>query len=137
MTPVGAFIADMVAAGAPDPLGTGMTLLLTTPATEGGDWRHAYAVVGILPCPHDPDTTVVLCAVRALPCGQGNGTRAMRYITDLADRHGVAITGYIRPFASKALNVRELQRFYRRHGFSVDRHNNIRRAPASLARTAA
>jgi len=55
--------------------------------------------------------------VRALVPQQGAGTKAMRFLTDLADKHGVTLMLYPMPFGSAAMSRDDLVRFYRRHGF--------------------
>jgi hypothetical protein len=55
--------------------------------------------------------------VRALTKKQGEGTKAMRFLTDLADKHGVELYLYAKPFGNEAMDLDTLVRFYRRHGF--------------------
>ena len=55
--------------------------------------------------------------VRALTQKQGEGTKAMRFLTDLADKHGVELYLYAKPFGNEAMDLDNLVRFYRRHGF--------------------
>ena len=55
--------------------------------------------------------------VRALTQKQGEGTKAMRFLTDLADKHGVELYLYAKPFGHEAMDLDNLVRFYRRHGF--------------------
>ena len=55
--------------------------------------------------------------VRALTKKQGEGTKAVRFLTDLADQHGVELYLYAKPFGNEAMDLDTLVRFYRRHGF--------------------
>jgi ribosomal protein S18 acetylase RimI-like enzyme len=55
--------------------------------------------------------------VRALTQKQGEGTKAIRFLTDLADKHGVELYLYAKPFGNEAMDLDNLVRFYRRHGF--------------------
>jgi hypothetical protein len=55
--------------------------------------------------------------VRALTQKQGEGTKAMRFLTSLADKHGVKLSLYAKPFGHEAMDLDNLVRFYRRHGF--------------------
>jgi len=55
--------------------------------------------------------------VRALTKKQGEGTKAVRFLTDLADKHGVELYLYAKPFGNEAMDLDNLVRFYRRHGF--------------------
>lgn len=58
--------------------------------------------------------------VRALTRKQGEGTKAMRFLTALADKHGIKLSLYAKPFGSEAMNRDTLVNFYRRFGFYPD-----------------
>lgn len=58
--------------------------------------------------------------VRALSRRKGEGTKAMRFLTDLADKHGVSLYLYAKPFGDEAMDLDDLVRFYRRFGFRQD-----------------
>jgi GNAT superfamily N-acetyltransferase len=52
--------------------------------------------------------------------GQGAGTEAMRFLTELADKHGVSLFLQAHPFGDERMSLEALERFYRRHGFRSD-----------------
>ena len=58
--------------------------------------------------------------IRALSRRKGEGTKAMRFLTDLADKHGVSLYLYAKPFGDEAMDLDDLVRFYRRFGFRQD-----------------
>jgi hypothetical protein len=58
--------------------------------------------------------------LRALTRKQGEGTKAMRFLTSLADKHGVKLSLYAKPFGSEPMNRDTLVNFYRRFGFYPD-----------------
>jgi len=63
--------------------------------------------------------------------GQGNAHKAMKFMTDLADKHGVPMdllakaTGNLKGKMTTA----QLKRFYARYGFQIERGNNMYRPP--------
>ena len=66
----------------------------------------------------------VLSNIRAVETGKGSGSAALKKITDIADKHGVTISGDAVPlrqsmgeFSSKS-SPAQLHRFYERHGFT-------------------
>lgn len=63
---------------------------------------------------------VHLDEVRALCPGKGEGTKAMRFLTDLADKHGVSLTLFPMPFGNEKMYTDDLVRFYRKHGFQFE-----------------
>ena len=66
----------------------------------------------------EPDGRKVFVAeVRALRPRQGIGTRAMQFLTDLADKHGVQLALFPHPFGTAQMEVGALVNFYRRFGF--------------------
>jgi GNAT superfamily N-acetyltransferase len=66
----------------------------------------------------EPDGRKVFVAeVRALRPRQGVGTRAMQFLTDLADKHGVQLALFPHPFGTAQMEVGALVNFYRRFGF--------------------
>ena len=52
--------------------------------------------------------------------GQGEGTKALRFLTGLADKHGVSLFLQAHPFGDEHMSLEALERFYRRHGFRPD-----------------
>lgn len=67
--------------------------------------------------------------------GKGAASRALRQITDLADRHGVTLELGAKPYpaggAGKPLSATQLKRWYARHGFVPARRD----APGEMVRT--
>lgn len=58
--------------------------------------------------------------IQALSRRKGEGTKALRFLTDLADKHGVSLYLYAKPFGDEAMDLDDLVRFYRRFGFRQD-----------------
>ena len=58
--------------------------------------------------------------LHALSARKGAGTEAMRFLTGLADKHGLSLTLYARPFGDEKMDLDALVRFYRRFGFRED-----------------
>ena len=71
------------------------------------------AVVEVLP----EHGGIKIETLRALSRRKGEGTKAMRFLTDLADKHGVSLYLYAKPFGDEAMDLDDLVRFYRRFGF--------------------
>ncbi len=67
--------------------------------------------------------------------GQGFGGSALDWICELADVHGVEITGYARNFGYKGLTCAQLKSWYRRHGFKISRDGTMRREPKGSKNT--
>jgi hypothetical protein len=65
--------------------------------------------------------------------GQGNGSRALDWLCGIADRHGVKLTGTVQPVGNvrPRLNIRQLLKWYRRHGFMVE-GRTIHRLPMPI-----
>jgi GNAT superfamily N-acetyltransferase len=63
---------------------------------------------------------VHLDEVRALRPGKGAGTKAMRFLAELADKHGVTMTLFPMPFGDQKMDTDDLVRFYRKHGFRFE-----------------
>jgi GNAT superfamily N-acetyltransferase len=63
---------------------------------------------------------VHLDEVRALRPGKGEGTKAMRFLAELADKHGVTMTLFPMPFGDQKMDTDDLVRFYRKHGFRFE-----------------
>jgi len=72
----------------------------------------------------EPDGRKVFVAeVRALRPRQGIGTRAMQFLTDLADKHGVQLALFPHPFGTAQMEFGALVNFYRRFGFQYADEN--------------
>jgi len=76
---------------------------------------------------------VRLSWIKSVKQGKGAGSRALRSLTDLADKHGVVIKGTV----SRAVGMRkgiglskgELHKWYSRHGFEREKDDDIVRHP--------
>lgn len=55
--------------------------------------------------------------------GRGHGTKALRWLTDLADKHGTEVRGSIRRVGREGLSERGLRLWYERHGFKSEKKN--------------
>ena len=84
-----------------------------------------YGVFGLTPHAHSGD--VNLDIIMAWDKGIGNGSIALQWLLSLADKHGVDITGRIERQGDNGLSTVELRRWYKRHGFKVDRQLYMRR----------
>lgn len=74
--------------------------------------------------------SIRLSCVQSLERGKGNGSRALDWLCQLADAHGVTIKGHIKPVGDKPrLNVNQLRQWYKRHGFQVILRTDIVRFP--------
>lgn len=61
--------------------------------------------------------------------GQGDGSRALQWLVDLADKHQVTLTGNVQRVGDEGLTVNQLRRWYKRNGFHVNRHLEMQRLP--------
>jgi hypothetical protein len=83
-----------------------------------GDGRLLRAGrVKITLAPHR--TWVTLCRIEALDAGNGDGSRALDWLCQLADKYGVKISGCADPFGSCFLDLEKLLDWYARHGFKI------------------
>lgn len=74
---------------------------------------------------------IVICRICSLERGKGYGSLALDWLVHLADKHGVKLKGTIEPCGKEPrLTVRQLQAWYKRHGFSI-RGREISREPIS------
>jgi GNAT superfamily N-acetyltransferase len=80
---------------------------------------HIEAVVEVLP----EHGGIKIETLRALSRRKGEGTKAMRFLTDLADKHGVELYLYAKPFGDEKMPLDDLVRFYRRFGFDESEEN--------------
>jgi len=96
----------------------GTTLCCTKPNHRV--WRHA---VQLQVTAHYGQ--VYLRRIQALDPGRGDGTRCLRWLIKLADKHSVELIGHAsNDFAGKTEKpgVMVLRRWYKRHGARFDRH---------------
>ena len=105
---VEAFIRDLFDASYPNPLGGSTHTERILSGIE--------VLVDVVP----EHNGVHIDRLRALTRKQGEGTKAMRFLTSLADKHGVKLSLYAKPFGSEPMNRDTLVNFYRRFGFYPD-----------------
>lgn len=66
----------------------------------------------------------------------GSGTRVMRQLIELADKHGVILSGDIKPFGkAKGMSKAQLKKWYQTFGFVVKNGDHIERAPVAKVAT--
>jgi hypothetical protein len=72
-----------------------------------------------------------LSCIRSFDRGKGHAKQALSWFLALADKHGVAITGHVKPIGSTSprLTSAQLRAWYKRHGFTVSRSGEMRREP--------
>jgi GNAT superfamily N-acetyltransferase len=77
------------------------------------------------------DGAIRLSCIRSFERGKGYGSRALDWLCQLADAHGVTIKGHISPcgMVKPRLNKTQLRQWYKRHGFSVTERSSIVRVP--------
>ena len=63
------------------------------------------------------DGMMHLSSIRSLDPGTGGGSGALKFLTDLADKHGITIQADPVPYGSKRLSAKKLEAWYKRHGF--------------------
>jgi hypothetical protein len=81
------------------------------------------------------DAIHISSIMTAAPKNQGHGTTALKFLTDLADKHQVKLEGTVVPIKNagskegKDLTKRELLTWYKKHGFTVKHGEHITRLP--------
>jgi hypothetical protein len=80
-----------------------------------------YACLEIKPF----DGKILFGYITTLERGKGHGTKALRWLTDLADKHNVELVGHIERKGDEGLTTNQLRQWYKRHGFKVDRQLRI------------
>jgi len=75
------------------------------------------------------DGRIDLGCIRTFERRKGHGTRALKWLCQLADKHVVTIVGEIKPVGVERprLGVAELRQWYKRHGFEVTGRKIVRR----------
>lgn len=61
--------------------------------------------------------------------GKGLGSQALDSFLKVADAHGVEVTGTVDRQGDKGLSNPQLRKWYARHGFTVNRDDEMKRAP--------
>lgn len=122
-SPVAAFIKDFEAKTQfhPHPMiAPGARLLVFTP--------DDFVLLKVSPDLNDPNTTVSFDDINASRRGNGNATKALKWLCDLADQHGVKLKGLAKAYTQKsdrpdptALKQKDLVAWYERNGFTRQR----------------
>lgn len=109
----------------------------------GGDPGGDFAMLDMRAAPYEQKPTVHLSSIMALEPGKGQGKQGLKYVTDLADKHGVHLTGHAKQFGnsqSPTLSTAKLKQWYARNGFGVSKAGDMLRppggAPAKVAKKA-
>jgi hypothetical protein len=81
--------------------------------------------------------SIRLCNIRSLEPRHGFGTLALVWLTGLAEKHGVSITGTIVPTGIKVQRLPKwaLKLWYERHGFILSRSGEIWYRPQSVLKS--
>lgn len=58
-----------------------------------------------------------LDSIRAFDTSQGAGNKALKFVLELADKHGVTLNLFAEPFGERGLSRRDLVKWYERNGF--------------------
>jgi RNA:NAD 2'-phosphotransferase (TPT1/KptA family)/8-oxo-dGTP pyrophosphatase MutT (NUDIX family) len=75
-------------------------------------------------------------SIRSLEQGQGNASKALDFLKDLADKHDVELEVHPVPFGGGQLNQPQLKEWYTRHGFTLEDASTYVYHPAPEAKTA-
>jgi hypothetical protein len=75
------------------------------------------------------DDGIHVSSIMATRKGRGQGSQALQYLKNLADKHGVSLHGAASQFGSSGLSTNELKQWYKRHGFEFDRYGSMIRKP--------
>ncbi len=102
----------------------------TEPAPIGmAGKRVGEANVSLSSDPHDPNRAHVEM-LRADEPGKGQGSAALKQVTDLADKHGITLQLDAVPVGKTGPNAEALMKFYAKHGFKP-----APEAPGATAKT--
>lgn len=66
---------------------------------------------------HPFDGRIYLSFIHSVEMGKGQGTKGLKFLIGLADKHGVEIKLEVKPVGKGGLNKRQLISWYKRHGF--------------------
>lgn len=81
------------------------------------------AGVTVFPSVDDRRNGIHLSDIVAGDVGQGHGSTALRFVTDLADKHGVTLDLVAKSYVPDRLTTKQLVGWYARHGFVRGRGN--------------
>ena len=75
-------------------------------------------------------TVVDVAGIKALTPRKGHGAKALQWLCELADKHGITLTlDVVFRFSGESPTMPQLRAWYRKFGFKFDRHYHGRRAP--------
>jgi hypothetical protein len=92
----------------------------------GLDPGEDFAQISMSPSGSD---SVHVHEIHALEKGRGQGSQALNYLKNLADKHSVTMEGVAKQIGSRGLKTKDLKSWYKRHGFSVNRSGEMIRKP--------
>lgn len=99
-------------------------------ATTQENWlnprqRLVAGVAGVIvyPSVDDRRNGIHLSDIVSGDVGQGHGSTALRFVTDLADKHGVTLDLVAKSYVRDRLTTKQLLGWYARHGFVKGRGN--------------
>lgn len=69
--------------------------------------------------------SVRLGYIGTISLGKGHGPRALLWLLNLANKHGVEVKGTIHRVGREGLSERALRLWYTRHGFNVEKKNIV------------
>jgi GNAT superfamily N-acetyltransferase len=76
------------------------------------------------------DGAIHISAMRSFERGKGDGSKALDWLCQTADVHGVTLSGGAKPYGDQPrLNSKALRAFYRARGFEIKTTGAMRRAP--------
>jgi hypothetical protein len=105
-------------------------------ATDRNPLNHHERVYGCtaIALQRVSDSKVQINMIRALLKREGHGTVALRWLCDLADKHGVTLVGWICPRGRQPrMSKPQLRRWYTAHGFVVRKDWWMEREPLTAA----
>jgi hypothetical protein len=141
---VQSFLDDFLEQTVENPLNNRERLLTQHGTTITRPSDLAYAMAGFTLRPFGGagqiDSGILFGHIRTFTPGRGDGTRALLWLTGLADKHGVQMCSTARATGDsckppvKGLTTRQLLTWYKRHGWIVDKDDNIKYVPMSTTR---
>ncbi len=75
--------------------------------------------------------SICLAFIQSLKKGVGFGHDGLKFLCNLADKHGVSVRGDVQRVGKFGLTTAQLKAWYKRNGFSVDTCNRLHRNSVS------
>jgi len=101
--------------------------------TETGQPKGSdFAMLEMRPEAFEETPTVHLNSIMAMQPRSGQGTQALEYVKQLADKHGVTLRGYAKQFGrdtKTTMSTPLLKKWYAKHGFDVTSAGYMHRPP--------